>query len=181
MRPLFVHCNILLHLLIDFITYSCSFFLSTISSFPSYFCVRMYVCVHVLFTSLLCVHLASLVLPLLACFTVCFKLFDRDSDGRISWTEFVDVITCYLSIQEENKPPNGPLDSPEVDTILGAYVPVFRQSCPLCVNQCEHADVLLCMQCAECSGKGRLHTLSCSLTMSFALKQRHWPLMQQQL
>ena len=169
MRPRFVHCNILHHLLIDLITYSCSFFFSTISSFPSFFCVRMYVrlCARLIHLSFMCVHLASLVLPLLVCFTVCFKLFDHDSDGCISWAEFVDVIACYLGIQEENKPPNELRDSPEVDTTFGAYT-VFRQSCPLCVNQCEHADVLLCMQCADCTGKGCLHTLSCSLTMPFA-------------
>ena len=80
----------------------------------------------------MCVHLASLVLPLLVCFTVCFKLFDHDSDGRISWAEFIDVIACYLGIQEENKPPNEPQDSPEVDTTFGAYTCIQTELSVVC-------------------------------------------------
>lgn len=62
-------------------------------------------------------------------FTVCFKLFDRDSDGRISWAEFVDAITCCLSVQEENKSSNEPRDSPEVDTTFGACLYSDRAVC----------------------------------------------------
>ena len=91
-----------------------------------------HLCARLIHLSFMCVHLASLVLPLLVCFTVCFKLFDHDSDGRISWAEFVDVIACCLGIQEENKPPNEPRDSPEVDTTFGVYTCIQTELSVVC-------------------------------------------------
>ena len=84
---------------------------------------------------------------LLFCLTVCFKLFDRDSDGRISWTEFIDIITCYLGIQEENKPPNAPRDSPEVGTSMYVLVIVHDLDRVLhfVLTQWQPADVCMCM------------------------------------
>ena len=53
---------------------------------------------------------------------VCFRVFDQDRDGELTWEEFVDFIRCQLLIEGQNREADPEEDQPEVCV------------CPLCIQ-----------------------------------------------
>ena len=45
-----------------------------------------------------------MMVSLILCFAVCFKIFDTNHDGKLDHSELQEMIDCMVAIRMENKP-----------------------------------------------------------------------------